>query len=392
MSQVACPFCFRKVDTSKLAYQCTGHGPKPCEKAEDELRVAMTGNHAPSFPTFAAPPERGKQPICPTCAGIAKRRACPACHTAVPIGFVDSDSPMIGLIGSKGSGKTVLMTVLVKQLRETVGRQFTAAIKLTTDNPDGLGGLEAYKAHREDALFERGSLPTKTDWANVGNRRIPLVLEWQGTKTNILGKNVPQTTILSFLDTAGEQLNSLEETYSLDYIAACDSLIIALDPFAIPGARAKLNLPEKAIQSTDGTPLHVIEHVTQMLRVELSVKNNKRIKLPVAVVFTKMDAFYRLMDRGNSIMNPPDRLPVYQETDGQAVHEQMRALLYDWNANDIDIHMSLNFDKFRFFGVSALGAEPDYAQETAAPGGIRPHRVEDPLLWILSKEGTIKAR
>ena len=48
-------------------------------------------------------------------------RACPQCHTALPIDFVDSESPMIGLVGAKGSGKTVLMTVLVKQLREVVG-------------------------------------------------------------------------------------------------------------------------------------------------------------------------------------------------------------------------------------------------------------------------------
>jgi hypothetical protein len=129
-----------------------------------------------------------------------------------------------------------------------------------------------------------------------------------------------------------------------------------------------------------------------MLRVELSVKNNRRIKLPVAVVFTKIDAFYRMMDRGNPIMNPPGRLPAYPEVDGQSVHEQMRALLHDWNASDIDNHMSLNYGNFRFFAVSALGAEPDYARAQAAPGGIRPHRVEDPLLWILGKEGTIKVQ
>jgi GTPase SAR1 family protein len=392
MPQAACPFCFRKVDTSRLAFQCTGHGAKPCTKSEDPKRIAMTGNHAVSFPTFVPAAVNGKQPTCPTCGGVAKRRACPACHTAVPISFKDSDSPMIGLIGSKGSGKTVLMTVLVKHLRETVGKQFAAAVKLSTDNPDGLGGAEAYKTHREDALFEHGALPTKTDWANAGNRRIPLVLEWQSTKNGMFGRSAPRSTILSFLDTAGEQLNTLEETYSLDYVAACDSLIIALDPFAIPGARARLNLPEAAIQSTDGAPLTVIEHVTEMLRVELSVKNNKRIKLPVAVVFTKMDAFYRAMDRGNPIMNPPGRLPAYQEADGQAVHEEMRALLHDWNAGDIDNQMSLNYEKFRFFGVSALGAEPHYAQQQAAAGGIRPHRIEDPLLWILSKEGTIKAQ
>jgi GTPase SAR1 family protein len=298
---------------------------------------------------------------------------------------------MIGLIGSKGSGKTVMMTVLVKQLRETVAKQFGASIRLTTDSPDGLESTEAYKTHREDSLFERGLLPGKTVVANTANRRIPLVLEWQSVKNGAFGRSSVESTILSFLDTAGEQLNTLEETYSLEYIAACDSLIIALDPFAIPGARSNLNLPQSALQTSDGAPLEVIQHVTEMLRVELGVKNNKKIKVPVAVVFTKIDAFYRMMGRGNPIMNPPGRLPAYQGMDGQAVHEQMRALLHEWNASDIDNHLTLNYRDFRFFGVSALGAEPDYAQGQAAPGGIRPHRVEDPLLWLLTKEGKVRA-
>jgi GTPase SAR1 family protein len=392
MPQAACPFCFRRVETGKLAYQCTGRGAKKCTKKEDALRVQMTGNHAETYPTFAAPTERFREPLCPTCGWAARRRACPACHTALPIGFVDSESPMIGLIGSKGSGKTVLMTVLVKQLRETVAKQFGASIRLTTDSPDGHAGVEAYKTYREDALFQDGNLPTGTVAATAENRRIPLVVEWQGTRNGAFGRSSVKSTILSFLDTSGEQLNTLEETYSLEYIAACDSLMIALDPFARPGARSRLNLPQDAIQTTDGTPLQVVEHVTEMLRVELGVKNKKKIKVPVAVVFTKIDAFYRTMDRGNPIMNPPGRLPAYQETHGQAVHEQMRALLHDWNGSDIDFHLSLNYQNFRFFGVSALGAEPDYSRHQAAPGGIRPHLVEDPLLWLLTREGTVRTQ
>jgi GTPase SAR1 family protein len=392
MPQAPCPFCFRKVDTSKLAYQCTGRGTTPCAKAEDPVRVAMTGNRSETYPTFDAPTERGKKPLC-KCGAEARRRACPACHTALPIGFVDSDSPMIGLIGSKGSGKTVMMTSLVKQLRETVAKQFEASIRLTTDSPDGLDGVEGYKTHREDALFRDGELPSTTGAVNGSNRRVPLVLEWQGKQVGVLGRSSVKSTILSFLDTAGEQLTSLEETYSLDYISACDSLIVALDPFAVPGARAKLNLPPEAIKTTtDGQPLDVIQNVTQMLRVELGVKNKRKIKVPVAVVFTKIDAFFRTLDRNNPIMNSPRPLPVYQEADGLAVHEQMRALLHEWNASDIDFHMDLNYQSFRYFGVSSLGAEPDYAAMRVSPGGIRPHRVQDPLLWLLTKEGTIRAQ
>jgi hypothetical protein len=300
---------------------------------------------------------------------------------------------MIGLIGSTGSGKTVMMTVLVKQLREAVAKQFDASIRLTTDaSADVGGGIEAYKTHREDALFEQGQLPEKTNATASDSRRIPLILEWQGRKTGAFGRSSVQTTILSFLDTAGEQFNTLENTYGIDYIAACDCLIVALDPFSIPGARARLNLPEDAIQTTDGTPLQVIERVTEMLRVELGVKNRKKIKVPLAAVFTKIDAFYPGMDRGNPIMNPPGRLPVYQEQDGEAVHEQMRALLHEWNAADIDNQISLNFDTFRYFGVSSLGAPPDYENNRTANGGVQPHRVEDPLLWLLSKKGAVRAQ
>ena len=74
-----------------------------------------------------------------------------------------------------------------------------------------------------------------------------------------------------------------------------------------------------------------------------------------------------------------------------AVHEHMLALLHEWNAQDIDTHMRLNFADFRYFGVSALGAEPDYETSTVAAGGVRPHRVEDPVLWLLSKSGTVRS-
>ena len=35
--------------------------------------------------------------------------------------------------------------------------------------------------------------------------------------------------------------------------------------------------------------------------------------------------------------------------------------------------------------------EPDYGGGIVAPGGVQPHRVEDPVLWLLSKTGTVKS-
>jgi GTPase SAR1 family protein len=388
VAQAPCPFCFRKIDTSKLWFECGNRGNIKCTKSVDADREKLTGSVAETFPIFAPPSGRGQAIECPECGGPGSRRACPDCHTVLPIDFLDSDSPMIGIVGSQGSGKTVLMTVLVKQLREVIGKRYEAAIRMATDNPDGAQGVNAYQAERERPLFQGRTLPLKTD-AQAKSARRPLVLSWRGTRTRKLGGSAISSTILSFVDTAGEDLNTLDDTFTLQYLSVCDALIIAVDPFALPGSRDRLNLPSAAIEVGDEVPMDVINRITELLRVELNVKKNKKIKIPVAIVFTKIDAFFPTMDRSNPIMSASPTSPAYSEADGLAVHEHMRALLHEWSAAEIDIHMRLSFEDFRFFGVSALGAEPDYETKTVAAGGVQPHRVEDPVLWLLAKEGTV---
>lgn len=394
MAFAACPFCFAKVDTSRLAYQCSGRGSgdKRCEQGEDEQRVKRTGSHTLSYPTFLPPATNGRQPVtCPDCGGPARRRACPACHTPVPESFVGSDSPMLGIVGSKGSGKTVLMTVLVRQLRENIGKRFGAAVRFATDNPDGFEGVGEYTTERENRMFIDGRLPPATV-ANAEVRRRPLVMMWQAESQNRFGLSRTKSTTVSFIDSAGEDFNRLDSAYSLEYLTVCDGLMVALDPFAIPGARASVTLPDGATdKSSDSNPLQVIERITEILRTEHEVKKNKKIKLPLAVVFTKIDAFFPVLNTGNPVMSASRSTVAYSEVDGQNVHEHMRALLAKWDADQIDLHLRLNYGTYRFFGVSALGAQPIYREERVAPGGVRPHRIEDPILWLLSKEGAVRS-
>lgn len=388
MPIAACPFCFTRVDTSRLAYQCTNRGMKSCSQSTDPQRIDMTGSNALSYPTFEAVPERGKDAACPECGGPARRRACPTCHTAVPADFVDSDSPMIAIIGSKGSGKTVLMTTLGKRLRENVSQRFRASVRIAADDPDAFERMDAYIAERENPLFKEGRLPMQTQQAENEKRR-PVMLLWQGHRKRLFGGTAPYSAILSFVDTAGEDLNSMESAFTLRYLTVSDGLIVALDPFALAGARDTIRLPSAAVQSA--SPMDVLGRVTDILRTELGIKRGKKIKLPLAVVFTKIDAFFPTLDTSNPILATPSTQAAYDEKDGQSVHEHMRSLLHSWGAGEIDTHLGLNYGNFRFFGVSALGAEPDYATSQIAAGGVRPHRVEDPMLWLLAKEGAVES-
>ena len=57
MPITVCPFCFRRIDSSHLAYQCAGRGNIDCKKREDEVRKRLTGSTQETFPTFM--PTRG---------------------------------------------------------------------------------------------------------------------------------------------------------------------------------------------------------------------------------------------------------------------------------------------------------------------------------------------
>jgi GTPase SAR1 family protein len=385
-----CPFCFQRIDSSRLWFQCLGRGNTECKKSVDEARKKLTKSMRETYPTFP-PPEKVTGPgKCPECGGKTNLRACPECHTALPSDFADSKSPMLGLVGSKGSGKTVLMTVLVKQLKDVVGKRYDAAIRLATDNPDGHQGLSDYQANREAPLYKERVLPPTTNAMVARGHATPLLLRWQ-QETTRMGRASVRSTLLSFIDTAGEDLNDVSTTLTLQYLSVCDGLIVVLDPFALPGARARLQLPDAAINVDDDAPLDVVANITEMLKVEHNIRKRKKISIPVAVVFTKIDAFFPALDRGNPLMTGTPGIPGYSNADGQAVHEHMLALLHDWNAQDIDTHMRFNYADFRYFGVSALGAEPNYEERKVAAGGVRPHRVEDPVLWLLSKSGTVRS-
>jgi ABC-type dipeptide/oligopeptide/nickel transport system ATPase component len=391
-STAVCPFCFHRIDVSRLWYQCLGRGSAECKKEVDKARQELTKSTLETYCSFP-PPEGVNGPAkCTTCGGRTNLRACPECHTALPSNFAESQSPMIGLVGSKGSGKTVLMTVLVKQLRDTIGKRYDADITLATDNPDGHQGVSDYQANREAPLFKGGRLPATTDALGTATRQhaAPVLLRWRQETTGMLGRSSIKSTMLSFVDAAGEDMNAVSSAFTLQYLSVCDGLIVLLDPFALPGARATLNLPAAAINVDEDAPLSVVTNITEMLRVEHALKKNKKISIPVAVVFTKIDAFFPTMERSSPLMASAPAERAYPNADGQSVHENMLALMHQWNAQDIDTHIRLNYSNYRYFGVSALGAEPDYDDGKVAPGGVRPHRVEDPVLWLLSKTGTVR--
>lgn len=396
MATVACPYCYHEINQSQLAYQCLGRGAPGgkvrCSKVVDDDRSRMTNVSVPAYPCFTVAPwgplgTTPRQAPCPTCGGVTGVRACPFCHSPLSSTFVDGRSPMVGMVGGKGAGKTIYMAVLYHELRTSVRRRFQADIRMTGDQQGGAGSPRQWLERNEEQLFTDGKLFEQTAGATDG-MRAPVVIEWRQPKRR-LGMEILDSTVLSFYDAAGEDLTSQDRVQTQAYLGVAEGLILLLDPWQLPGALERIDVPAEAIRDA-APPLEVLGMITESLKVSHKVSGRRgKVKVPLAVVFAKMDAFFPLLGGNHPLLRKPAAVPGYDESAGQDTHEHVRAMLHEYGADDIDAHLILNYSTFRYFAVSALGAPPDYAAEVVDAGGVQPFRVEEPLLWLLNRFGVI---
>jgi len=384
MSRLACPYCYNRIDGNRLWYQCTGRGSpgRPgCQPARDEARASLTGFVESVRPSFAPTAKLAFGPAkadCPKCGAESGIRTCPKCHTPLSSNFGAGESPLIAMVGAKGTGKTVFLTVLAHELVNSLRRRFGADVRMTgVDRSELISGFVG-------EVFTGQRLMPQTAQSKAG-RQAPSVFEWRQQQPRI-GNLLTRfkTTFLSFYDTAGEDLNSNNATHDLTYLGAADALILLLDPFMIPQARNQIQLPKEAKRS-EQPAIDVLNRVTEKLRIQHNVKSSRTIKIPVAVAFAKIDAFFDVLGPDHPLLRVPSQAGPYDDTAGEDTHEQVRALLHQWGADDIDTHLQYNYANFRYFAVSALGAPPDYASSTIDARGVRPFRVAEPLLWLLSQ-------
>ena len=72
-SGVVCPFCYQRIDPSRLWFQCLNRGNGKCKKAVDPERLRLTKSTLETYPSF--PPREGvtRNASCPACRGNQSR-------------------------------------------------------------------------------------------------------------------------------------------------------------------------------------------------------------------------------------------------------------------------------------------------------------------------------
>ncbi len=377
--RLACPYCYGIFREWRIEFRCSGrpglNGDR-CEPVPDprlENYFGSTGDRPHTFPDLW----HRYGSVCPKSGARTTNRVCPICHSKLPVHFGRIRSQLIALVGARDSGKTVFMTVFMHEFGYRLGDRLAASVPGADDET-----RDNFARDYEQRLYEGHSLPDPTFAVTTERQghRLPMVFKFK-RQTRLRFPSGTRQTLLSFFDTAGEDLTT---TASIElngrYLEAADAIILILDPLQMPGGRqlaATEALPRDPQPEDD--PYSVLLRITDMLKAG---HPDRPVRKPLAVVFTKLDALWDKFAEGSPLRRPEPDVPGFDEQDSLDVHRHVQALLHDWDGRRIDVYLEQNYRRFRYFGVSALGAIPTRDKRTSTV--IAPYRVSDPILWLLS--------
>lgn len=367
-----CPYCFEVSPTRDVKYSC--------KRCNDVKQIPRSGFGALPFssPRIAE--------ICPQC-GTAASAVCPnpACHHKLPEGTLAGTNSIISIVGGRASGKSHFVGVLIHELARRVAADFGASFV-------GFDG-----SHR---LWERefGSLYHSLqalELTRVGEHKDPLIYEFV-----LPGRFGNKMFTFAFFDTAGENFNDSDQMSILNkYIYQSAGIIFLFDPLQIPAVAAKV--PRHVLAgSTAGeggglrtSNTEVLSNVANLIWNYRGQRRGSHIKVPAAVVFTKLDAIDEVLPRGSIVLDPSPHAGEILLNDLHNVSHEIEALLREWDEAAFVQQVANTFSDHAYFAISALGLNnhPDAEQDRRVKKP-QPHRIEDPFLWMLSRTGVLKAQ
>jgi len=288
-------------------------------------------------------PSGGRDPgklACPLCGGtVYDRNPCGTCY--LPFQVIESiwsrpESPrFLGVLGTSGVGKTVYLGML---------------LDLLTRGACGLHGLAqgpfTLTLHRKLILaLERQRFPEKTpiesdrwDWVHC-----EIHAEKSKTPYTIVAPDVAGEAVVGELDHQG--------TYRTirALLGRCAGLVILMDVVQV-------------VTDGKGQELFAMQLISYLDALRPR-KRNRKIEVPVAMVFTKADLCDELM------RNPED----FARASTPALHSQCRARL----------------DRFSFYYSGVAGSTGRLidrnGREMLVPLRVEPRGVVEPFAWMVSQ-------
>lgn len=285
---------------------------------------------------------------------------------------------IIGLVGAKRSGKSHYVATLVDRLKKETGRSFEAALTQIDDETVDRYERMFYGPLYEDRM-ELKETPVDAD---------PLLYNLSFRDRTGNNHNIKSVT-LALYDTAGENFNTMDAILeNTQYLRQASGLIFLIDPLQIQSVRQMVHKDIK-LPNFDQvkTPEVILGGITNTIRHKRAIPANSQIDIPIAISLTKADALLDagLVERGSRWAQNDCHKDHYDLSLHRDVDTMFSSLMNEWDRAAWNI-VNVNFSDSAFFGVSSTGCSADESRHYKY---ISPHRVEDPLLWLLYELGVI---
>jgi len=385
MSKVVCPYCFKQFARKDVEFRCSNLSH--CKLVDDPILHSFWGTpQITGVPIHSSrgllglkltTPESAK---CPECGEKSFLMICPKCHNRIPKEMVKKKGYIISIIGARSSGKTNYITTLINELFHNgkhLGHIGTTAANVTDDPLNNT--QQRYERDFFNVLYKQGKCPPQTD-INDPKSRIPLIYE--------LNQEKGQTIHLVFYDTAGENFaNTKNIAGNVKFLNESDAVIFLLDTFAVPYVHDKLGLKDP-IELRYNT---IIDNLLTHFKEGDPTVRDAHFRKPMALVFSKIDAILQnedlFMDTSIAGMSMEINSSFLSGSgvslsEFDSISSSLQGALEAWNESNFVSVIRTNYKNAKYFGISALGGQPDTSNKIQK---VRPYRVLDPLVWILSQ-------
>ena len=375
-SVALCPHCLRKLKLSSMKFFCV-----PDEDNRHEVRLSFADKFKGRLPVC-------RRKFCRNHGLTIREAACRACGEEIPPQYLFHEKFLsFCAVGVSGAGKSSYMTTLLHELKYSGLPWVLQAMDVETTRHAQINEQFVYEERQCLHGTTSGVSPRPQLWTILDNSK---------------KKSRVPTYALTIYDGAGEDCEHIDYTPQdakiSRYLSGARMLLIMFDPLLLQSVRMEIpNETLNASMATDrqssapGNMVGMVNSLANYIRRSCNIPPSKKIERRAAVVLTKLDALSEMLNgfvSTSTILkeSPHVQSRAFVENDSEMVDLEIRDWLTRQGETAFLDAIDANFQDVRVFGVSSFGRPPDLNKRLAK---IRPHRVLDPLMWMLAGEGII---
>lgn len=333
---------------------------------------------------------------------VTNHRICPHCHLNLPSAVANGwlNTSIIAVVGSRNTGKSHFIPILIDQLRRRFSREVGFSIvsqeSWSLQQMSRVSSSQLFN-ERYQRLFDETERRVLDQTSTTDSeKRIPLIYRLtfprRGLKRLLAPFSNKIAVDLVFFDTAGEALGNPDQRDTLfRYTSHAAGILFLIDPLCFETIVADLPVGVrrvlKGVGRDWGRGAEALEEAQNLIQHFAADSPNQSIRCPAAIVLTKSDILETQMQNMGALEDSMHH-GGFNVEDCRRTSAEIIAFLERKGCTELVGNAQNTFKRNAFFAVSALGCQPD---DDGLIPALEPRRVADPLFWVLFQMGVMPA-